>query len=184
MSTLQGYSLVFSIEYLQHRRNIKVFLFYENYRRNNQPTTNQMVTEGPSRSPTFCLANPALTASRGSVRHTLKYNWDRAYVDEFPIAVEDLDVGKLRTIVQGAIGLMRRHNFGWKAFWDSKPDWSCLRLRLAANFRQSCGVAMPGKVADRVPLFARLYPGIRVTNEGKINGEIMWTLWVPIAWGP
>ena len=46
---------------------------------------------------------------------TLKYNWDRAYVNEFPVAVEDPDVGKLSTTAQEAINLMRGHNFGSKA---------------------------------------------------------------------
>ena len=39
-------------------------------------------------------------------------------------------MGKLRTIVQEAIGLMRGHNFGWKAFWVSNPEWTCLKLTL------------------------------------------------------
>jgi len=33
-------------------------------------------------------------------------------------------VGKLGTIAQEAIGLMRGRNFGWKTFWDSKPKSS------------------------------------------------------------
>ena len=32
-------------------------------------------------------------------------------------------MGKLRTITQEAVGLMRGHNFGWKAFLDSNPEW-------------------------------------------------------------
>jgi hypothetical protein len=34
------------------------------------------------------------------------------------VTVKELDVGKLRTIAQEAIDLMRGHNFGWKIFWD------------------------------------------------------------------
>jgi len=45
------------------------------------------------------------TASLGSVRDTLTCNWVCAYVNEFPVAVEDLDLNKLRTIAQEAIGL-------------------------------------------------------------------------------
>jgi hypothetical protein len=48
-----------------------------------------------------------LTASLGSVTDTLNYNWDCAYANEFPVAVEGLDVDKLRTTAQEAIGLMR-----------------------------------------------------------------------------
>jgi hypothetical protein len=44
------------------------------------------------------------------------------------LAVEDHDVDKLRTIAQEAIGLMRGHCFGWKAFWHSNPEWSCVKL--------------------------------------------------------
>jgi hypothetical protein len=58
------------------------------------------------------LAIPALTASLVSVTDTLSCNWNCAYADEFPVVVEDPDVGKLRTIALEAIGLMRGHNFG------------------------------------------------------------------------
>ena len=30
---------------------------------------------------------------------------------------------------------MKEHSFGWKAFWDSNPDWACLKLRLATKLR-------------------------------------------------
>jgi len=46
-----------------------------------------------------------VSASLGSVTDTLNYNWGCAYVNEFSIAVEDLDVEKLTTIAQTAIGL-------------------------------------------------------------------------------
>jgi len=39
------------------------------------------------------------------VTHTFHYNWDCAYANEFPFAVTDLDVEKLRTIAQEALGL-------------------------------------------------------------------------------
>jgi len=45
----------------------------------------------------------------------LNYNLDCAYANEFPVAVEDPDVGYLSTNAQGAIDLTRGHNFGWKA---------------------------------------------------------------------
>ena len=45
-------------------------------------------------------------------------------------AVEDPDVGKLRTIAQEATDHMRWHDFGCKAFWDSNPELSCLKLNL------------------------------------------------------
>jgi hypothetical protein len=68
---------------------------------------------------------PVFTASLGSVT---AHKWGRAYANEFPVAVADLDVDKLRTILQEAVGLLKWHNFGWKAFWDSDPDWSYLKL--------------------------------------------------------
>ena len=61
------------------------------------------------------FSHSCVTASLGSVTDTLNYNWGCAYTNEFPVAVEDLDMGKLRTIAEEAIGLMRGHNFGWKA---------------------------------------------------------------------
>jgi len=39
------------------------------------------------------------------VTDTFNYNWDCAYANEFPFAVEDLDVDKLRIISQEALGL-------------------------------------------------------------------------------
>jgi len=39
-------------------------------------------------------------------------------------------VDKVRTIAQEAIGLVRGRNSGWKALWDSNPEWSCLKLTL------------------------------------------------------
>jgi len=77
-----------------------------------------------NRRPSVCLVIPALTARLGSVTDTLNCNWERAYANEFPVAFEDYDVGKLGTIVQEAIYLIGGHNFGKKAFWDSNPEWS------------------------------------------------------------
>jgi len=65
-----------------------------------------------------------LTSFMGSVTDILNYNRDCAYVNELPVAVEDLDVGKLRSSAQETEGRMMGHNFKWTAFWDSKPDWS------------------------------------------------------------
>jgi len=39
------------------------------------------------------------------VTDTFNYNWHCAYANEFPFAVEDLDVAKLRTVAQEALGL-------------------------------------------------------------------------------
>jgi hypothetical protein len=44
--------------------------------------------------------------------------------------VEDPEEGKLRTIAQDEIGLMRGHNFGWQAFRDSSPERSSLKLTI------------------------------------------------------
>jgi hypothetical protein len=41
----------------------------------------------------------------GSVSDTLNYNWDCTYTNEFPIMCEELNVDKMRIIVQEAIGL-------------------------------------------------------------------------------
>jgi hypothetical protein len=38
------------------------------------------------------------------------------------ISVEDSNVGKMWTSAQEAIGIMRGHSFGWKAFWDTSPE--------------------------------------------------------------
>jgi hypothetical protein len=87
--------------------------------RTNQKT--KELTEGgdlhksASRRPSACLVIPALTASLGSIPDTLNCNCDCSYANEFPLAVEDLDVDKLRTSAQEAIGLMRGRYFGWKA---------------------------------------------------------------------
>jgi len=43
-------------------------------------------------------------ASLVSVTDTLNYNWYCAYTNELPVAVKDLDVGKLRTIAEEAVG--------------------------------------------------------------------------------
>jgi hypothetical protein len=49
------------------------------------------------------LVIPALIASLGSVTDTLNCNCDCAYANEFPVAFEDPDMGKQRTITQEAI---------------------------------------------------------------------------------
>ena len=59
-------------------------------------------------------------------------------------------------------------NFGWKAFWDASPDFSCLTL----NLRQKSGAwvnppCLSGVLA--VSLRCALQPGIRLTT-GK-NAE-------------
>ena len=86
--------------------------------------------ERASRRPSVCLAIPALIASLGSVTDSLNYSKDCAYVNEFPVAVEDQDVGNLRTITEEVIGLTSGHDFDWKAFWNSNPEWACFKLTL------------------------------------------------------
>jgi len=81
-----------------------------------------------SLSLSLCLAIPALTSLLGSVTDTLNCNWERAYANEFTVAVEEDDVGKLRTIAEEAIDLIGwggGYNFGKKASWNSNPEWSC-----------------------------------------------------------
>jgi len=46
-----------------------------------------------------------------------------AYANEILVAVEDLDVNKIRTKAHAAMGLYGGHYFGWQAFWNLKPDW-------------------------------------------------------------
>jgi hypothetical protein len=87
------------------------------------------LNKSASRRPRL-FGHSCVTASLGSVTDTLNRNWDWAYANEFPVAVEDPDLNKLRTISQEAIGRMRGRNFDWKAFWDSKPQWSFLKLTL------------------------------------------------------
>ena len=87
---------------------------------------------------------------------------------------------------------MGGHNFGWKTFWDSNPDWSCLRLRLAAKFRHSGEAAMPGKSAGRAPSL-RIIPWHSPHNRGKKHGEKKpqselpkdsWTIFSMSPWPP
>jgi hypothetical protein len=63
------------------------------------------------------------------------YKWACTYAKEFAVSVEDLDLGKLRTIRQEAVGLLRRHN-----------------------------IFVMSKVRPRLYV---LYPGIRLTTDGK-----------------
>ena len=44
----------------------------------------------------------------GPVTDTLNYIWDCTYNIDFPVTIEELDMDKLRTIVQEAIGLYER----------------------------------------------------------------------------
>jgi hypothetical protein len=49
-----------------------------------------------------------LIASLGSITDTLNYNRYCPYASEFPFAVKNIDVDKLRTIAQEAVGLYGR----------------------------------------------------------------------------
>jgi hypothetical protein len=46
--------------------------------------------------------------STGLRTDTLKYNWDRTHANEFPVAVEDLDVGTMRNIAEETKGICGR----------------------------------------------------------------------------
>ena len=74
------------------------------YQRTYQPNIQPKSQTRTSRRPSVTIAIPALTASLLSLTDTINCNRDSAYANEFPVAVEDLDVDKLRTTVQGAIG--------------------------------------------------------------------------------
>jgi hypothetical protein len=90
----------------------------------------------------------------------------------FPVAVEELYVGKLRTISQEAVDLFRTH-FGCNVLWDSNPDMSCLnlKLRLAVKFSHSGEVAMSGKSAGRAPSLC-VKPWHLPYNWGKKHGKL------------
>jgi hypothetical protein len=119
--------------------------------RTNQPT--EQLTEGrdlrksTSRSLSVCLAIPVLTASLGSVTGTLKYNRNCAYANEFPVAVEDLDIDKLKTIPQGAIDLMR----GQKLFGTQVLSYLSCQLHIrTTNSHAMCDFIKWRKVQDLV----------------------------------
>jgi hypothetical protein len=124
------------------------------FKKENQPPTE--LTEGgdlresTSRRPSVCQAIPASYCFAGLSKRHLKYNWDCAYVNEFPVACEDFDVGNLRTIVPEVIGLIRGHNFGWKAFWDSKQECSRFKVKCRVN-RDDILAALSGNNAGRAP---------------------------------
>ena len=65
---------------------------------------------------------------------------------------------------------MRGYNFGWKAPWDSNPDWSCLShycwRRSGTPVKPSC----LGKLRA-VPRLCVLRPGISFATEEKITGK-------------
>jgi hypothetical protein len=82
----------------------------------------------------------------GSVTDTLNYNWDCAYANEFPVAVEGLDGDKMRTIAKDAIGLMRGHNFAGRLS-GIRTQIDHLRLKIAAKFTHSVEAVLPGKSA-------------------------------------
>jgi hypothetical protein len=70
--------------------------------------------------------------------------------------VEDPDVGKLRTIDQEAVGLIREHNFGWKAFWYSNPEWLCLESMIDESLKNLA--TLRGKSASCAPSLRVLLP--------------------------
>ena len=112
----------------------------------NQPT-NQRANSRASRRPSVCLASPALTASLGSVTDTLNCNWDCAYANDFPLAVEDYNAGKLRTFAQESIGLIRGHNYGWKIAYR------------VGSVLSSCGIREQVKSERQPNALAVLSPG-------------------------
>jgi hypothetical protein len=76
----------------------------------NQPT--KELTDGgelrksASRRALVYLTSAVLTALLGSITDNLNCNWDCVYAKEFPLAVEDPDIDKLRAIAQAAIDIM------------------------------------------------------------------------------
>jgi hypothetical protein len=76
----------------------------------------------PRRHPSVCLAIPALIASLGSIADTLNYNWDCAYVNDFP--------SWLIIIAQEAVRRMRRHLFGLKGFMGFEPRLFTFKLKV------------------------------------------------------
>ena len=83
-------------------------------------------------------------ASLGSVTDTLKYSSYCVYSNEFPFVVKDLDVDKLRTIAQEAVGLYGRGGLLWlEGFLGCEPRLVMSKVRLAANIRHFGEPAMP-----------------------------------------
>jgi hypothetical protein len=60
----------------------------------------------------------------------------------------------------------RGHNFGWKAFWDLHPDWSCISLESQWNSGTHVKPTYLGRVQD-VPILSMLHHGIRFITEDK-----------------
>ena len=73
------------------------------------------------------------------------------------LAFEDPDVGKLRTVAHEAIGVMRGRDFGWKAFWDSNPEWSCLKLTLDQSLWNLRGFLAWGQCGPCLSLWVVLW---------------------------
>jgi len=104
--------------YLQTFRRKKSVPFsrVKQFKKNSgdQPTNQQIkeLTDGSdlrecsSRHPSVCFAVLTLTAFMGSVTDISNYNRDCAYANEFPVAAEDLEVGKLESTAQEAEGRM------------------------------------------------------------------------------
>jgi len=72
-----------------------------NQRINQRANWGQRHTQKRKSTSLVCLAIPALNASLGSVTDTLNCNWDCADANDFPVAVEHLDVHI--AITQGTI---------------------------------------------------------------------------------
>jgi len=70
-------------------------------------------------------------------------NWDCAYAESFEDLPTWTNWGPLLKRQYAFMG-GRGHNFGWKAFWDSNPDWSWLSSDLGK-------AAMPEESAGRIP---------------------------------
>jgi hypothetical protein len=60
----------------------------------------------------------------------------------------------------------RGHNFGWKAFLDLHPDWSCISLESRRNSGTEVKPTHLGRMRD-VLIFSVLYHGICFTTEEK-----------------
>jgi hypothetical protein len=107
-----------------------------------------------------------LSASLGSVTDTSNYKWGCAYANEFLAAVEDLDVEKLTTIAQKAIGLYGGGDITLPGRLRCELRLVITKVRLVPKMRH-LGVAAVLRGVRTVPRLCVLCPGIRLKTEKK-----------------
>ena len=66
---------------------------------------------------------------------------------------------------------MEWQNVGWKAFWDSNPDWPRLSLRLEAKFKHSGGARPVWEEYGPCPVFACYVMAILLKLRGEKSTE-------------